>query len=141
LKTYVLDANAVIRYLESGKDWEKVKALFARTADEDIKLFISVINWGEVLYTVAKKVGLSKAMATMKTLSTVLETVPAGEAETEAAVTLKHNFKLGYADSFAAALAIHKNGTLVTADPDFSKLGKRLKVIALARHAGARHTG
>jgi len=134
LKTYVLDANAVIRYLEFGRDWEKVRTLFERTAEEDIKLFISVINWGEVIYTTAKKVGLSKAISDINTLSSALETIPAGEAETEAAVSLKHNFKLGYADSFAAALALSRNATLVTADPEFAKLGKRLKVMTLRRH-------
>jgi predicted nucleic acid-binding protein len=130
----VLDANAVIRYLEFGRDWEKVRTLFERTAEEDIKLFISVINWGEVIYTTAKKVGLSKAISDINTLSSALETIPAGEAETEAAVSLKHNFKLGYADSFAAALALSRNATLVTADPEFAKLGKRLKVMTLRRH-------
>jgi len=31
-------------------------------------------------------------------------------------------------------LAMRRKATLVTADPDFEKLGKRLKVMALTRH-------
>jgi predicted nucleic acid-binding protein len=41
---------------------------------------------------------------------------------------------LGYADCFAAALAMRRDATLVTADPDFVKLGKQLKILALPRH-------
>ena len=134
MSTYVLDANAVIRYLENGKDWEKVRALIARTANEEIKLCISVVNWGEVLYIAARKVGLSKAVAAMKILGTAFEIVSVGEVETEAAIALKLNFKLGSADSFAAELAIRKSATLVTAGPDFAKLGKRLKIMPLERH-------
>ena len=136
MRAYVLDANAVIRYLECGKDWERVRALFESASKEEVKLYISVINWGEILYTLARKTGLPKATATMRTLQLALETIPAGEAETEAAVAVKHNFKLGYGDSFAAALAMRLNATLVPADPDFEKLGKRIKLLALARHGG-----
>ena len=66
----------------------------------------------------AKKAGLERAVAYLKTLGTTIDIIPAGEADTEAAVAVKHNYKLGYADSFAAALAIRLNATLVTADPN-----------------------
>jgi predicted nucleic acid-binding protein len=40
------------------------------------------------------------------------------------------------ADCFAAELALRTGATLVTADPEFGKLGKQLKVMALPRHSG-----
>jgi predicted nucleic acid-binding protein len=43
-------------------------------------------------------------------------------------------YKLGLADCFAAELAMRTGATLVTADPEFAKLGKQLKVLALPRH-------
>jgi predicted nucleic acid-binding protein len=48
---------------------------------------------------------------------------------------LRLRYKLGLADSFAAELAMRTRATLVTADPDFSKLGKQFKVLALPRHS------
>ena len=48
---------------------------------------------------------------------------------------LRIRYKLGLADCFAAELAIRTGATLVTADPEFAKLGKQLKVLALPRHA------
>jgi predicted nucleic acid-binding protein len=47
---------------------------------------------------------------------------------------LRIRYKLGLADCFAAELAMRKGATLVTADPDFAKLGKQLKLLALPRH-------
>jgi predicted nucleic acid-binding protein len=59
----------------------------------------------------------------------------ADEAVSEAAATVKFHFRLGYADCFAAELAMRMDATLVTTDPDFAKLGKQLKVLALPRHS------
>jgi ribonuclease VapC len=83
----------------------------------------------------ARQAGFDHAAADMKALRSLIETVPTDEAVTEAAASLKFRYKLGYADSFAAALALRTKATLVTADPEFAKLGKQLKVLALPRHA------
>jgi predicted nucleic acid-binding protein len=42
---------------------------------------------------------------------------------------------LGLTDCFAAELAMRTGATLVTSDPEFAKLGKQLKVLALPRHS------
>jgi predicted nucleic acid-binding protein len=42
---------------------------------------------------------------------------------------------LGYADCYAAALAMRMDATLVTTDLDFAKLGKKLKLLVLPRHS------
>jgi len=135
VKQYVLDANAVIRYLSGGPGEEKVTALMRRAAKGDARLCISVINWGEAMYSLAKSVGLSKAATDLRILSSVVESVAADETQAEMAATLKFRYKMGYADAYAAALALHTGATLVTADPDFAKLGKQLKVLALPRYA------
>lgn len=134
VKYYVLDANAVIRLLEQGRDWERVKGLFEKAAKGEARLLISAVNWGEVLYSLAKRAGLSQAKADLKGLSLFMELVPADATEAEAAAAIKYQYKLGYGDCFAAALATRVNGTLVTADPDFAKVGKRLKILELATH-------
>jgi predicted nucleic acid-binding protein len=134
MKLYVLNANAVIRFMLLWNDWERVKALLDRAKTGDAKLAMSVVNWGEVIYTMAKYIGLDNAVADLRVLGPAVETVEVGERMAEEAAELKHNFKLGYDNSFSAALAMSRNATLVTADPDFAKLGKRLKLMALTRH-------
>jgi len=50
------------------------------------------------------------------------------------AAALKQKHNLGYADSFAAELAIERGAWLVTADPEFSRLGRTLSVYSFPRH-------
>lgn len=135
MKIYVLDANAMVRYMTRTADSERVKALFTRASTGDARLLISVVNWGEVIYTLAKRIGLTEVIADLKAIGAALETVGVEEDMAQEAAKLKYHFKLGYADSFAAALAIQMSATLVSADPDFAKLGKRLKWMQLARHS------
>ncbi len=55
-----------------------------------------------------------------------------GIAATRAAA-LKQKHALGYADAFAAELAIERGAWLVTADPEFSKVGQALSIYSLPR--------
>jgi hypothetical protein len=48
--------------------------------------------------------------------------------------TLKQKHSLGHADAFAAELAIEHAAWLVTADPEFSRVGQRLSIYSLPRH-------
>jgi predicted nucleic acid-binding protein len=50
------------------------------------------------------------------------------------AAALKQRHSLSYADAFAAELAIESGAWLVTADPEFSKVGKTLSIYSLPRH-------
>jgi hypothetical protein len=63
-----------------------------------------------------------------------------GPIEADAAQALdaaesKHKYKLGYADSFAATLAVTLKATLVSADSAFERLGKTLKWVRLPKYA------
>jgi predicted nucleic acid-binding protein len=49
-----------------------------------------------------------------------------------AAIKQKHN--LGYSEAFAAELAIERAAWLVTADPEFSKVGKGLSLYPLPHY-------
>jgi predicted nucleic acid-binding protein len=48
--------------------------------------------------------------------------------------TLKEKHGLGYADAFAAELAMDQRAWLVTADTEFLKVGKALSVYSLPRY-------
>jgi ribonuclease VapC len=132
MKIYVLDASAVIRYLTNGIGEEKVDALIRRSRQREVRLRISMVNWGEALYVLAGMVGLEKATSDLKAMSAVMESVAIDEELAEAAAIVKFHYKLGYADCFAAALAMRMDATLVTTDPDFAKLGKKLKLLSLS---------
>ena len=44
------------------------------------------------------------------------------------AAHLKARYRLGYADSFAAALAIELDASVVTGDPDFERVSSAVRV-------------
>jgi predicted nucleic acid-binding protein len=135
MKDYVLDANAVIRYFKVGNasGGEKVQDLFVQAQRSQARLSMSVINMGEVLYVLIKNLGEQRALHYIRVLQHAVTIVEADVSQTIQAATLKHRYKLGYADSFAAALAIASKATLVSADPSFENVGKSLKWIKLPR--------
>jgi predicted nucleic acid-binding protein len=63
----------------------------------------------------------------------VVTVVEADAAQALGAAERKHKYNLGYADSFAATLAVTLKATLVSADPSFEKLGKTLKWLRLPK--------
>lgn len=134
MKQYVLDASALIRYLTKGPGIERLDRLFAQAQKGEFCLSMSVVNRGEVLYVLAKRAGIEEAVEALRIIAHYIEFVDATEETSTGAATLKFNYKLGYADCFAADLSIRKGATLVSADPDFAKLGKQLKILALPRH-------
>ena len=134
MKRYVLDANAVMRFLQKGPGFERISSLIKMASAGEIQLLISVVNRGEVVYGLARRSGLQQALEDLRILAGCLEQVDVHEEDAEAAAILKLRYKLGFADCFAAELAMRKAATLVTADPEFTKLGKQLKILALPRH-------
>jgi predicted nucleic acid-binding protein len=135
MKDYVLDANAVLRYfgVSDGQGGEKVRGLFEQAERNETRLSMSVINLGEVLYILLKHIGEQRAIQYIQALQNVLTMMDADVNRTMQAATLKHQYKIGYADSFAAALALESRATLVSADPTFEKIGKPLKWMRLPK--------
>ena len=125
----------MIRYLTKGPGIERIDKLFALAQRGEASLSMSVINRGEALYSLAKRAGMLEAVAALRTIGRYVESVDVTEEQADKAATLKFIYKLGFADCFAAELAMRTSATLVTADPDFAKLGKQLKILALPRHA------
>ncbi|MGO9650601.1 MAG: type II toxin-antitoxin system VapC family toxin [Terriglobales bacterium] len=135
-RRYVLDANALISFIERRRvAAEKVRNLMAEALRQDVPLLMSAVNWGEVLYIIWRRHGELKARTAEVTLQQLpIVVMSADQSRASRAAALKHKHSLGYADAFAAELAIERNALLVTADPDFAKVGKALSVYSLPRH-------
>ena len=137
MKERFLDANAVLRYfgVSKGQGSSKVRALFQQAERGRARLSMSVVNLGEVHYVLLKHVGEPRARHYVQVLQHVATMVEADAAQALHAAEMKHQYKLGYADSFAATLAVTLKATLVSADPAFEKLGKTLKWLRLPKFA------
>ena len=136
MRRYVLDANALIGFFE-GREYAsgKVRRLISEALRLQLPLLMSAVNWGEAFYMEWRYHGESKA----REVESYVHRLPIAvigvdfERATRAA-TLKQKHNLGYADAFAAELAIERDAWLVTADPEFSKMGRVLSLYSLPRH-------
>ncbi len=96
---------------------------------------MSAVNWGEVFYLEWRFHGEAKAREAEARLHEIPIAVIAVDRERASrAGALKQKHSLGYADAFAAELAIDRGAWLVTADPEFEKVGKALSVYSLPRY-------
>ncbi len=135
-RRYVLDANALIGFFEGRIGVaEKVRRLLGEALRQDLPLLMSAVNWGEVFYLEWRYHGEVKAREAevrLQELPIAVILVERERASRAAAVKQRHD--LGYADAFAAELALERGAWLVTADTEFSKVGKELSVYSLPRH-------
>lgn len=129
MKRTVLDASAVISFFEDRSGAEEVEELVAESVAGKAELFISVVNWGEVYYSIWRAHGQDAARKAVAEISQLpIEVVNADSELTKTAAELHARHKLPYADCFAAALAKIRKGSLVTSDQDFAKVKSEIEI-------------
>ena len=129
MKTYVLDASALMTFFENRPGADQVEDLLAKAADTKHPLFMSVVNWGEVYYSIWRARGEPAAAAKLQEIAQLpIQIVDVDMDLAHAAARLKAAHNLPYADCFAAALTQARKATLVTSDQDFKRVGTALKV-------------
>ncbi|MGZ4821746.1 MAG: PIN domain-containing protein [Terriglobales bacterium] len=123
MRTHVLDANALYRFLTDGPDADIVQQVLEDSRRRQRPVLMSVINWGEVYHAMARSVGYRKAELIMRSAEIPpIILVDVDKTQAEAAARLRAGYGLPYADCFAAVLA-SKQGVVVTADvKDFRKV-------------------
>jgi len=95
---------------------------------------MSVVNWGEVFYILWQKRGEEVARKAIQNLSRLsIQPVPVDLEQSLKAGEIKARCKMSYVDCLAAALAMLRQGILVTGDRDFEKLGRQAKVLWITR--------
>ncbi len=118
----VLDAHPVMELLTDGARAADVQAVLREAQACDVCLPMCVVNWGEVVYNIHARAGERVDDLLMALEALPIATVDADRTLTSRAALIKAGHGLGYADSFAAALAIMLDAPLLTGDPDFLPL-------------------
>jgi ribonuclease VapC len=130
MKRVVLDASAVMTFFEDRPGAAKVEELITHAAEGKSELLMSVVNWGEVYYSVWRAKGPGMARKVVAEIAQLpIDLVDASYELTKLAAELHAEHKLPYADCFAAALAADRKASLATSDADFAKLGRRLNLL------------
>jgi predicted nucleic acid-binding protein len=135
-RRYVLDANALLGFFEARHGAaQKIRKLFDEARRQERPLLMSAVTWGEVFYIECRRhgeAGARQAEGVLQELPIAVIGVDRDRASRAGGLKQKHS--LGFADAFAAELAIERGAWLVTADPEFSKVGQSLSIYALPRY-------
>jgi ribonuclease VapC len=94
-----------------------------------VKLFLSVVNFGEVYYMTLRERGPDMAENMRLLIDQLPISIEGADRDlTLQAAILKAGHAIAYADCFAAALALQKKAKVVTGDPEFRKFKDEIRV-------------
>ena len=127
----VRDSWALIAFFEGEAAADAVEHVLQQAADGRHRLFMSVINWGEIYYSTMKEVSqqaAEKRSAELASLPIQIVGVSDDLALAKQAAVFKATKKMSYADCFGAALAKLKNAELFTGDPEFRQLETEINI-------------
>ncbi len=129
MKPVVLDSYAIIAFFERQPGYVEVAKILGECAENEGTIFVSVVNWGEVIYHALRTGGERKAKSAEEAMSAIPITVVEADKEvTRLAAHLKATRKMSYADCFAAGLAMKCKCELVTGDEEFRQVEKEVKI-------------
>jgi len=132
MKRYVFDSYAIIAFLENEPGAHIVEKALSEITTQKAKGFLSVINWGEIYYTVMREKGKAVAEKVVQHIANYnLTFIEADLPLTKVAARLKDRYHIAYADCFAAALAKQQDASVLTGDPEFKQLEKEVHIIWL----------
>ena len=121
-EAYVLDSYALLAHFEDEAGGERVRILLKAAQAGKTRLFLSVINFGELYYNTFRERGPKAAEeAGFIVAQLPIAIVDADMSITVQAARLKGAHSVAYADCFAAALGMRQNAKVVTGDPEFKK--------------------
>lgn len=127
--TFVLDASAVLRYIDNEAGELRVVEIFEKVLLGQAHVVMSAVNYGEVIGIAHKRGGQTNTDRTAARLSRLgIQVVPADQVRSERSAILHITHGIPYADSFAAELAGSPNHVLVTSDFDFKPVEQEISI-------------
>ena len=129
----VLDAYALMAFLEKEPSFEKVESFFIAALEKDTPILMTSVNFGEVYYIILRECGQERATDIEKIIATLpIEIVSVDRELAKEAARFKATKKISYADCFAAALAKVSQGELITGDEEFRAVEKEIRIAWLS---------
>jgi len=119
-------------YLQDEPAGEKIADMIADATEQGERLLMSVINVGEVWYSLARRRSTADADQALRWISEIgIELVDADIELTLIAARFKAKGGISYADCHAAALAKNHKAALLTGDQEFKQLENEIFIVWL----------
>ena len=129
MKRTVLDASAVMSFYEERPGADEVEVLIREAVEGKRNLSMSVVNWGEIFYSVWRAQSREAAEKIIREIAQLpIQVVDADHELTRSAAEFRARHKLPYADCFAVSLAKQRKADLATADKDFAVIENELTI-------------
>lgn len=129
MATKVLDSYALMAFFEDEPGADFVRGLIQKAVESDTNLLMSVVNLGEVWYSIARTNSSETADQYVHEIKGMaVEIVDIDWTLTRQAAAFKVNGNISYSDCFAAALAKIRRAELVTGDKEFKVLQNEIKI-------------
>lgn len=124
----------MLAYLDGETGMERVRMVLEQALNAQVRVLLSMINVGEVLYITEREIGLVPAQAALAAIDQLpIEFLPVTREAVLAAAHIKANHPIAYADAFAVAAAQEFNATVLTGDPEFQAVSELVTVEWLGR--------
>jgi len=128
-KAYVLDTWTIIAYLQDEPAAEKIVELIADAHEQEIPLYMSVVNVCEVWYILARQVSEAEADSSVNDLRQLgIQFQESNWESAKEAARFKAKGKISLGDCFAVALAKELKADLVTGDAEFKQVEGQVKI-------------
>ena len=129
MATKILDSYALMAFFEDEPGADFVRGLIQKAVESDTNLLMSVVNLGEVWYSIARTNSPEVADQYVHEIKGMgIEIVDIDWTLTRQAAAFKVNGSISYADCFAAALAKLRKAELITGDKEFKVLQDEIKI-------------
>jgi len=134
-KRYVIDAWAILAFLQKEEPaGSRVKEILEEAEQEKVEIFLSIINLGEVYYSVGKVRGEKEAEETLEEVRNLpIQILSVDEKKVLEAGKFKMRYPISYADAFAAAASYALSATLLTGDVELFLLQNEIDIEKLYR--------
>ena len=129
MSTKVLDSYALLAFFEDEAGADLVRSLLLKAEESDLKLLMSVVNLGEVWYSIARTNSPETADKYIQEIhGMAIDIVDADWQLTRQAAAFKASGNIAYGDCFAAALAKNRKAELITGDNELKAVEGEIKI-------------
>ena len=128
-KKRLLDTFAILAWLLNEPHAGQVQALLQEARQDTSEFFITLINLGELYYTLRRGLSVTEVKNLITQLLAVPVTVvPVTEALVWESAEIKARNPLSYADCFAVAAARQLGASVITGDREFKRIEGMVQV-------------
>jgi PIN domain nuclease of toxin-antitoxin system len=130
MKTYILDACAIIALIYKENGYEIIAKIYEKAISKEISLLMHRLNLLEVYNKIAQHHDLLHTnIVYNKIQKSPIEFIDnLDDNFFQLVISLKQKYKISLVDSFVVSTSILRNGTVITADHDFDEIEKDNKI-------------